>query len=249
MHGSGESIAGVVFDKDGTLFDFGATWAPVNREAARRAADYDDALARKLLEVGGFDLATDRVEGGSLLAAANTRQIAEAWIEAGAPYALEELTRLMDEVFAAGADRAVPVTDLGALFERLRQRGIRVAVVTSDSEAAARATLANAGVSADGLFVVGYDSGFGSKPSPKAVHAFCRHTGLTPERVAVVGDNLHDIRMGSAAGCPLCVGVLTGTGTATELATEAHRVIDSIAGLEALLAERHPPEAVSSSAS
>ncbi|MEX1082306.1 MAG: HAD family hydrolase [Halofilum sp. (in: g-proteobacteria)] len=242
---SDREIAGIVFDKDGTLVDFAATWVPVNREAARRAARYDDALARRLLEVGGFDLATDRIAGGSLLAAANTREIAAAWIDAGAPYALDELTQEMDAVFAAGAARSVAVTDLVALFERLRARGIRIAVVTSDSEAAARATLASVGLAAEGLFVVGYDSGFTPKPSPAAVHGFCETHGLTPDQVAVVGDNLHDIRMGSSAGCALSVGVLTGTGTAVELASEADRVLDSIADLETLLNERVTTAAVS----
>lgn len=232
---SAEPIGGIVFDKDGTLIDFAATWVPVNREAARRAARYDDALARRLLEVGGFDVATDQIAGGSLLAAANTREIAAAWIEAGAPYELEDLTREMDEIFAAGAARSVAVTDLGALFDRLRARGIRIAVVTSDSEAAARATLASVGLPADDLFVVGYDSGFEPKPSPAAVYGFCAETGLAPARVAVVGDNLHDIRMGMSAGCSLCVGVLTGTATAAELETEADHVLESIADIELLL--------------
>lgn len=235
---SGEPIGGIVFDKDGTLVDFAATWVPVNREAARIASRYDDTLARRLLEVGGFDVTTDEIAGGSLLAAANTREIAAAWIEAGAPYELTELTRVMDEVFAAGAKRSVAVTDLGALFDRLRARGIRIAVVTSDSEAAARATLASVGLAADDLFVVGYDSGFEPKPNPAAVYGFCAETGIAPGRVAVVGDNLHDIRMGTAAGCSLCVGVLTGTGTAAELGSEADHVLDSIADLEALLDQR-----------
>lgn len=231
-----------MFDKDGTLIDFAATWVPVNREAARCAARYDDALARRLLEVGGFDVTTDEIAGGSLLAAANTREIAAAWVEAGAPYELDELTRLMDGIFAAGAERAVAVTDLGALFGRLRARGIRMAVVTSDSEMAARATLASVGLDADDLFVVGYDSGFKPKPSPAAVHGFCAQTGLAPARVAVVGDNLHDIRMGTAAGCSLCIGVLTGTGKADELGCEADYVLDSIAELESLL-DRSPAAA------
>ena len=32
-------IAGILFDKDGTLLDFDASWGPVNREVALMAAD------------------------------------------------------------------------------------------------------------------------------------------------------------------------------------------------------------------
>ena len=53
----------------------------------------------------------------------------------------------------------------------------------------------------------------------------------------MVGDNLHDIRMGRAAGCGLCVGVLTGTATRAELEAEADHVIEGIDRLEALFDE------------
>ena len=231
------SLQGILFDKDGTLTDYHATWTPLNRSAAERAAHGDAGMAARLLEMGGQDPVTGRVRGGSLLAAADTREIAEAWIAAGAGGDADALERDLDAIFEAGAHAAVPVTDIDALFQRLRGRGLRVGVATSDSHAAAHATLAGIGVNATEVFVAGYDSGHGRKPSPGMVEGFCSAYGLTPSRVAVVGDNLHDIRMGRSAGCALCVGVLTGASSADELSAEADHVIDSVAALEALLDE------------
>lgn len=229
-------IEAILFDKDGTLVDYAATWLPINRAAADLAAAGDPALARRLLAVGGYDSATGRVAGGSLLAAAHTREIAAAWIAEGAPYERDALVAALDRVFAGGAAEAVPVGDVAALFARLRARGLRLGVATSDSEAAARATLARLGVPAGSVFVAGYDSGHGVKPTPGMVRGFCAHAGVEAARLAVVGDNLHDLDMAHAAGCGLAVGVLTGTGAAGELGARAHRVIDSIADLEDLLA-------------
>jgi phosphoglycolate phosphatase len=228
------AIRGILFDKDGTLVDYEATWGPINRRVADLAAAGDPALARRLLELGGHDLEAGRTLGGSLLAAAHTREIAQAWIDAGAPFHLDDLTARMDSAFAEGARDAVPVTDVAALFGRLRTRGLALGVATSDGAQAARATLARLGLDGGELFVAGYDSGFGSKPEPGMVWGFCAATGLKPAEVIVIGDNTHDLEMAHAAGCAAALGVLTGTGLAN-LAAQACTVLPSIDALEAWL--------------
>lgn len=229
-------IKGVVFDKDGTLTDYHLTWSPLNEAAAAMAADGNTELIARLLDLGGRDPRTGRVRGGSLLAAADTREIAEVWAEAGAARDVDRLERDMDEIFEAGAEHAVAVTAIADLFARLRSRGLALGVATSDSEAGVHATLRRLGVDpTPDLFVVGYDSGHGRKPSSGMVDAFRAANGLPAGSVAVVGDNLHDIRMGRAAGCGLCIGVLTGTGGREELAAEADHVLASIVELEALI--------------
>lgn len=227
-------IGGVLFDKDGTLIDYGRSWVPINMRAAERAAAGDAALAKRLLALAGHDPETHTVAGGSLLAAGNTAEIADAWIAAGAPHERAGLAAALDEIFTAGAESAVPVTDVDALFGRLGARGLKLGVATSDSVEGARATLRTIGMKRRDLFVAGYDSGHGGKPEPGMALAFCEAAGLAPSEVAVVGDNLHDIRMGANAGCALRIGVLTGTATREELTGEADHVIEGIDQLEAL---------------
>lgn len=231
-----EPIKGILFDKDGTLIDYHSTWSPLNEAAAAMAAGGNRELIAYLLELGGRDPRTGRVRGGSLLAAADTREIAEVWAAAGAVHDVDNLERRIDAIFEAGAEHAVPVTAIDGLFGRLRSRGLVLGVATSDSEAGAHATLRRLGVdAAASLFVAGYDSGHGRKPSPGMVDAFRAANDLPAGRVAVIGDNPHDIRMGRAAGCGLCIGVLTGTGSREELGAEADHVLESIVELEALI--------------
>ena len=234
------AIRGILFDKDGTLVDYEATWGPINRRVADLAARGNPALTRRLLAVGGHDAESGRTRGGSLLAAAHTREIAQAWIDAGAPFDLNALTERMDAAFAEGAREAVPVTDVASLFDRLRARGLALGVATSDGARAARTTLARLGVSTDNLFVAGYDSGFGGKPAAGMVWGFCAATGLEPADVLVVGDNTHDLDMAEAAGCAVALGVLTGTGREPELAARADAVLTSIDALEAWLDANAP---------
>jgi phosphoglycolate phosphatase len=68
------------------------------------------------------------------------------------------------------------------------------------------------------------------KPAPDPVFAMCQALGTEPSHVAVVGDSPADVAMARAAGAGLVVGVLSGVGTAADLA-EADHVLGSVAEL------------------
>ena len=86
-------------------------------------------------------------------------------------------------------------------------------------------------------FVAGYDSGFGAKPAPGQLLAFCQATGLSPADCAMIGDSAHDLEAGQAAGM-FCIGVLTGPASRADLTPRADVVLDSIADLPGWLAAR-----------
>lgn len=229
------SIKGVLFDKDGTLFDFQKSWAPINLAAGRHGAAGNEALRKELLAIGGVDPATGYAAADGLFAAGNAAEIAAAWVAAGSPFRLEALTAALDTIFLDGAGSMAPAADLPALFSRLKAYGLKLGVASSDSAAAVRAAAERFAFASFLDFSCGYDSGFGHKPTEGMPLAFCRSVGLTPSEIAVVGDNAHDMEMGRRAGAALKVGVLTGTGSRQTLKAHADAVIASIGELEALL--------------
>jgi len=227
---------GLLFDKDGTLLDFHATWTPVYDRVARELAAGDTALARRLLEHGGRDPLSGRYRPGTLLAQGNTREIAEAWHPMLPGWHADALIERMDRTFTdEGVAASVPVLDLAAFFARLKHRGLKLGVATSDNERAAKGILDRFEALHLLDFVAGYDSGHGVKPTPGMVQGFCAAVGLQPAEVAMIGDNRHDMEMGIAAGCGARIGVLTGTSSAADLQPLATVVLDSIAALEAWL--------------
>ncbi|SIR06999.1 phosphoglycolate phosphatase [Rhizobium sp. RU20A] len=230
-----QRIAGILFDKDGTLLDYAKSWVPINYELGRRAARGDEALARTILAETGMDPDTGYVTPDSLLAAGNTVEIAEGMIAAGSPLSLADLTIAFDNLFAMAADYSTPVTDLGAFFAGLKAAGYRLGVASSDNERSIRETARRFGFTDCLDFVAGYDSGYGIKPEPGMVLGFCAATGLDPRQVAVVGDNNHDLHMGRAAGVGLTVAVLTGTGSPQSLAAAADHVLADITELHRVL--------------
>ena len=229
-------IKGILFDKDGTLLDFNATWVPINRAVARTVAGGDEALAAELLRTGGQDDSAGIVAPGSLLAAANTREIAAAWAELAPDHGFADLVHIMDGIFQRqGALSAVPVPGLARTVTRLKRRGLALGIATSDSRKGAMATLAPFGVLEQFDFIAGYDSGFGAKPEAGMVLGFCDAVGLEPRQVMVAGDNRHDLEMGRRAGAGMLVGVLTGTSDLDHLSDLADHVVNSIADIEKLL--------------
>lgn len=229
------AIAGILFDKDGTLLDYAKSWLPVNRKLALIAADGDQALANRLLAACGMDPETGHVVADSLLAAGNTREIAEGLEAAGSVLTAHQLVNDLDGLFAEAATNAVPVTDLAAYFQRLKARGFKLGVASSDNELSIRRTAERFGFIDHLDYIAGYDSGHGCKPEPGMVHGFLAATGLEPHQVAVVGDNSHDMHMGRNAGAGMTVGVLTGTGTRQSLSALSDHCLDDITSLEALL--------------
>lgn len=228
-------IAGILFDKDGTLLDFDASWEPVNRQVSLVAAGGDAELADRLLAACGMDPISGHIVPDSLFAAGNTREIAEGLIAAGAPFDPETLVPLIDDLFAGAAEMSVPVTELQPLFARLRQRGLRLGIASSDNERSIRVTVRRFGIDDYVDFVAGYDSGHGAKPGPGMVLGFCAETGLAPHQVAVVGDSNHDLHMGRNAGAGLKVAVLSGTGSRQSLEEACDIILNDITELEAVL--------------
>ncbi len=225
-------MRGILFDKDGTLIDFDATWPRLYEILALDLAAGDSARAETMLVEGGFDPATRRVRSGSTLAAGNTIDIACLWFPDLAPEPHRAMVARIDAAFYENGIRySVPVPGLAATLSALSADGYAMGVATSDGTAGTRAALQALGVAAHLPHVFGYDSVARPKPAPDMVHAFAAATGLTPAEIVVVGDNNHDLAMARAAGAGAAVGVLTGNSSADDLARLADAVLDSIGDL------------------
>ncbi len=232
------AVKGILFDKDGTLLDFYATWMPAYRRAAEvvsRDAGRPE-LADRLLAIGGYDHQTGRCAPGLPLAAGTNVDIARLWAQECGLDDAAQLVACIENIFAReAAARAVPVGDIASLFTRLTARGLRLGIATMDSESLARDAVSLLAIDNYMSFVCGYDSGFGEKPGPGMVAEFCDRLSLHPTEVMVVGDTLHDVHMGRAAGAGLVVGVLSGTGTRALLESHCDHILENVLTLESVI--------------
>ncbi len=219
----------ILFDKDGTLFDFQATWGEFVGGVITHFAGGDTGLQQVLAEELQYDFASNSLLPGSLVIAGTPAEIADAMIpHLPRPPQPLEVIRYLDETAAAAAlAEAVPLI---AYFEGLRRDGYAVGVITNDAEAPARTHLKSVGVLDQVSFLAGYDSGHGAKPAPGQLFAACDALGVSPEAAVMVGDSTHDLLAGRAAGTRT-VGVLTGVADAADLSLHADVVLPHIGHL------------------
>jgi phosphoglycolate phosphatase len=182
-------VDAILFDKDGTLFDFRKSWG---RWAASLLVQLtpDQTEQRQLGAAIGYDPVTDTFAPDSPVIAATPSEIAAALAPHYDRLSADQLEIRMN-LLAAQAQMA-PAVPLSPLLAALRGLGLKLGVATNDTQTAAEAHLAQAGVAQFFDHVMGCDSGYGSKPHPGMLLAFANRTGIAPHRIAMVGDSTHD---------------------------------------------------------
>jgi len=225
-------IDAIVFDKDGTLFDFDATWTVWAGETIVALAKGDHALAQRLADTLDYDLQARRFLPGSSVIAGTIEEQAAVLADLLEGRTVADLTLELTERSIDVPQ--VEVTPLEPYFRLLRQRALKVGIATNDAEASMWAHLMTANI--DGLmdFAAGFDSGHGHKPEPGQLFAFADAVGVDPARCAMVGDSTHDLLAARAAGM-VGIGVLTGPASMEELAPVATVVLPTIAEIPSWL--------------
>ena len=230
-------LRGLLFDKDGTLFDFSASWRAVVDQTLDVLAT-SPGQADEMADAVGYLRQEGRFLPGSVIVAGSVDAFAAIWAEfrpdLGAGR-IEEIANLIVEDAVSGGALAPAVPDLRGLMLGLRSNGFQLGIATHDSESAARDQVSRHGALDCFSFIAGYDSGHGLKPGPGMMHAFCAATGLHPSECAMIGDSVHDLGVAPASGAALAIGVLTGPAEHADLAHMADHVIGSIGELPELL--------------
>ncbi len=209
----------VLFDLDGTLIDSIELILNSTRHAfrdwPRRRPTDEDWLASV----------------GIPLAAA-MRQYAETDDE------VSMLIASYREYQMAHHDRLVRCYDgVPETLELLRRDGHPLGVVTSKSDALAQRGLEHVGIAHLFDTIVGCDSCTRHKPRPEPVLVALERIGGAPERAVFVGDSVHDIEAGNAAGVH-SVAALWGPFTKSQLeGSSPSHYLASIKALPALLGE------------
>jgi phosphoglycolate phosphatase len=233
------TIHGILFDKDGTLFDFQATWKRVIEAVLDTLAPDRDTWSR-MARAGGYHPVRGSFLPGSPVVAGTTSQIAQLWSGFRPDLGATKIERILDDAgLDALADPAAlfpTAADLPGLLAGLRACGYALGIATHDSEQGARIQLGAVGAHSAFDFIAGYDSGHGLKPGPGMLLAFAAAAGLAPASIAMVGDSRHDLEVAHSAGAAMAIGVLTGPASREDLSPYADHILPSIEHLPALLA-------------
>lgn len=229
------TIKGLIFDKDGTLFHYGGTWAIWCDLVLAELSDGNAETARSLALAVGYDPDAREFLAGSLVVGASAGEINQAWADLLPHHSFEDVDAVA--VKHLKSLPSLPVCNLKSLFGGLKAAGMKLGLVTNDYEAGAFQQLQEEDVLDLFDFVAGFDSGHGAKPSADPLLAFGKRVGLPMIHVAMVGDSTHDLGAGRAAGVAMTIGVLTGPATAEDIAPLADVILDNISAIPAFVAD------------
>lgn len=119
----------------------------------------------------------------------------------------------------------------------LRLRGHDIGIVTSKSEALALRGLAHVGLARHMDTIVGCDSSTRHKPDPEPVRIALHRLDASPEDAIFVGDSVHDVLAGNAAGVHTAAALWGAFKRADLEPGEPNAWLESVSDLVTLLDE------------
>lgn len=152
----------------------------------------------------------------------------------GAGEIADALSQISDAASCADTAEYLEICDTANMLAELRGHGLRLGLVTADTQMAADYCVRRLGLNGLFDFTEGARAGIPAKPHRASIDRFCAKFGIKPSEVAVVGDSRADIKFARNAGA-VSVGVMSGVCDAPGLLAEADYVIRHVGCLRQLL--------------
>ncbi len=237
------SYKAVIFDKDGTLFDYYTVWAPVFRENIEfllesQGRTQDKRLKHAILELLG--IGTDGINPDGLIFKHNgpymlfnlfifskRNRLSYRLLVKGLKDGFYESKNLIKESLIKETDEQ----SLIPLFSKLKEAGYIIGIVTSDNLESTQICLEHFNISNHIDMISTYDDHFKKKPHPQSFEAFCKRFSLSPEEVIMVGDAPVDMTYAKRGRAGYKIGVLTGSRDVKRLSKTADVIYDDIQDL------------------
>jgi phosphoglycolate phosphatase len=222
------NIKGIIFDKDGTLFNFQSSWGPWFYDFLYKLCQNDTNKIKRIANEIQFD-ATNKIFLSDSQFIAGTLDETIQIIQNNAPNLTKQfIEKVVEECLTNLVQE--PVTDLSELFGTLKAKNYKIGLVTNDQEKSTKIQLERANIISFFDFIAGCDSGYGYKPSPKPINAFCNETNISSCQTIMVGDSIHDLVAANAANAQ-SIGVLTGVALKSDLRPYTKNILGSIKDL------------------
>lgn len=236
----------IVFDKDGTLGDCSAS-------LKRWALFMTERLTSALIEYGcdnierdiaifhaaiGWDVATGDVLPSAPIAAGTWEEQIISMTTLLKSFGLPpHLARDWNKEVADLHSNDEPVIpNLKEMLRQCQELGLRVAVCTSDDRDPTNRALRRWDIDDLVEYSICGNEVTESKPSAAPLLQLCNANSLVPDECIMVGDTTADTGMARNAKALFCIGVLTGSGTPTQLTeTGADIIVPHVGHIPALL--------------
>lgn len=207
----------ILFDMDGTLLD--------------TLTDMQDAV-NHVLAAHGLPLRT--LEEVRCFVGNGAGPLIHRALPEGYPQEQKVLAEYRAYYQAHNCIRTCPYPGIPELLEQLRQRGLKLAVVSNKPDETTRTLAARF---FPGLAALGQRDGIPSKPAPEMVWSAMEQLGVDAQHALYVGDSEVDVEMAHRAGLPLAAVAWGFRGRALLEQAGARCIVDTVPELLAVATE------------
>lgn len=244
-------IAGILFDKDGTLIDFYKVWQAATEPVIERIFQtykIEDSVENRKAVLMGLGIEDGKIDPNGALAwktypmiAKDLTPVLQQMVQHSVICKEElavQLSTFYEEETNKICNQTETFTDLSKLMKTLAEKKIKIGIVTTDTYKATIACLKN-------LKILEYFSFFSMdqmpvpmpvKPDGAILRLAAEYWKVEPKEMLVVGDTPKDMCFAHNGGV-IGVGVLSGTGREHDLLPVADYIIESVEYLPQLIEE------------
>jgi phosphoglycolate phosphatase len=243
MTQNSHSLKGIIFDKDGTLFDYAQVWGEVLAlsitEAFNVLGKPDDIEAKRaMLRMLGIDSEGKTIPKG-LVFTHRKGKIFFRFLLFCAHYRINALKAFRtyeenvhnSELLIKEKLQSMDFSVQQELFSLLKEYNYAIGIITSDTISSTHLFLKQMGLDDKVDFISARDSDYKRKPNPEAFDFFCSKFNLKNNEVAVVGDTGTDMKFAKNCNAGYRIAVLSGSNNRKLLLKNSDMLYEDISGL------------------
>lgn len=217
------NLKGIIFDKDGTLFDYSSVWHDVIVKSVDKAfstsnSKRNNKRKKDFIKLLGLDEnGTTNAKGVIFSHGKYNITKKGLWFCLSnliLPSTLIKISikiQKYNNLFIEEKIKSMDFSKQAKIFKELKELGYKIAVVTVDNRTSANLFIKHMGIEQYVDYVSTKDDEFKNKPKPDSFIHFCDMFNLQPEEVAMVGDTLTDMRYAKNSNAGYIVGLLWGS--------------------------------------
>ena len=240
-----EDIDAIFFDKDGTFIDLHYFWGKMTEmrclEIIKRF-NLESTLLKTLCLFLGYDLETKKMLSDGITAMYSRSKIIEIFrgnlLELKVETSEGELTEIFDfvslEFYKEIEKYTRPIEEAIDFIKKVKAKGIKTAIVTSDSVESTNLTIKNFGWEKLFDVVVGRESSQETKESGTLTRIALDNLKADAKKTVMIGDAPMDYISAKNAGINNTILVATGQIGVNELKKYTPYVLESLKELECL---------------
>lgn len=234
------NLKAIIFDKDGTLFNYSNVWHEVIKNSIDQAFSNSnlkrrDKRKKDLIRLLGIDENGNTIASGAIFSHGKynitKKGLQYCFTNCMFPSTLVKYTKKILEYNNINIEKKIKSMDFSkqkALFKKLKDNGYKIGVVTVDNTISANLFIKYMGIEKYVDFVSTKDDDFANKPKPDSFIQFCKLFDLDPSQVAMVGDTLSDMKYANNSKAGYTIGVLWGANDLPNLSKYADVVYPNI---------------------